>query len=153
MDLAGNASIDAPRQRVWTLLTDLRTLGRCGPSGADAPTIQQVDDRHARMTAQVGGGLFGATLVVNLELRDLAEPDRVTLGAAGGAAGTNLTGAATLSLGGPAEGPTAIEWTAHLELTGPFAAMGEGLLRGAGTGMIDGLLDCIRAQVASQEPA
>jgi carbon monoxide dehydrogenase subunit G len=153
VELSGRTSIDASRQRVWSLLTDLRTLGRCGPSGLDAPKLQQLDDRRARMTAQVGGGLFGATLVVDLELRDLDEPNRATLGATGGAAGTQLSGAVTLALSGPEDGPTEIAWTANLALSGPFAAMGEGLVRGAGTGMIDGLLDCLRRQVASPEPA
>jgi carbon monoxide dehydrogenase subunit G len=148
VELSGTTSYDSPRQAVWDALTDVDSLVRCAPGGGRGATIQRLDEHHARVQARLGGGLFAANLVVDLELIDLAAPDRAMLSATGQAAGTRLTGSTSLTLSGPPEGPTRVDWTADVQLSGTFAAMGEQLLRGSAAPTIEQALDCVGRQLA-----
>jgi len=150
MDLSGRTTIQAPRARVWAFLSDLDAMSGCTP---DPGTIERVDDRHARIRATVGSGFLASELAVDLQLESLEPPDRVTIAATGQAAGTRLVGRVQVALGGPPEGPTTLDWQAHVDLSGTFAAMGERMVEGSGRPLIERALDCVRSKVESPAAA
>lgn len=145
MDLSGQAELDAPRAAAWAALTDLRAIAACSP---DTAGVQWLDDRHGHVETRVGGGLISATLSLDVELTELAEPDHATVTVSGGAAGTKLAGQARFTLSGEPAGPTGVAWTAQFDVSGPFAGMAQQAISAEGQRVVDGIFDCVRTNLA-----
>lgn len=86
MDLIGEVSINAPRQRVWSALNDPVVLQACIPGCEqvvdESPTVR-------RATVMVKMGPVRARFQGRVTLSDIAEPERCTMSfeGSGGAAG------------------------------------------------------------------
>lgn len=142
MELSGSRTIEAPRAATWAALTDVDALATCGPTGA---AIDRLDERHARIRLRVGGGFLATTVIIALELGEIAAPDRVTLAARGEASGTRVVGQGTLELRGPSDGPTTLGWTVDLSVSGALAGMASRLIETEAARRIDDAVDCIRS--------
>ena len=144
MQFAGSTEINAPRDRVWSFVTDPEQVGWCGP-GVEA--IEVVDESHFRARAKVGVGVVSARFAVNLELAEQAPPDRAVIKASGQAPGSAVEATGEMALSGPPEGPTTMEWSASVTILGTFAAVGARLVEGQANKMIKQAFDCMRAKL------
>ena len=149
--LVGNApgrikSFAASREAVWSYLVDPTRLSPCSPV-----PITRLDDRHYRATAQLGSGLFSATLVLDLEADDVQPLDHIRLVGRGGASGTTIDSTSTFTLrDGPApDAPatTVLDWDLELTLTGMFAATGAKIIADRAPEAIRQLVTCVRGLV------
>jgi carbon monoxide dehydrogenase subunit G len=144
MQFAGSTQIDAPRDRVWTFVTDPEQVGWCGP-GVEA--IEVIDESHFRARAKVGVGVVSARFAVNLELTEQEPPDRAVIKASGQAPGSAVEATGEMRLSGPPEGPTTMDWSASVTILGTFAAVGARLVEGQANRMIKQAFDCMRAKL------
>ena len=144
MDFAGTTEIAAPRDRVWSFVTDPEQVGWCGP-GVEA--IEVVDESHFRARAKVGVGVISARFTVNLELAEKDPQDRAVIKASGQAPGSSVEATGEMSLSGPPEGPTTMAWSANVTILGTFAAVGARLIEGQANRMIAQAFDCMRAKL------
>ena len=142
MELSGRRTIDAPRAATWAALTDVNALATCGPSNA---AIDRLDERHARIRLRFGSGFLATTVTIALELGEIVAPERVVLMARGEASGTRVEGDGTLELGGSPDGPTTLDWTVNLAVTGALAAMAARLIETEAARRIDDAVDCVRS--------
>ena len=147
MHLDGSESFAASREAVWSYLVDPTRLSPCSPV-----PITRLDDRHYRVTAQLGSGLFSATLVLDLEADDVQPLDHIRLVGRGGASGTTINSTSTFTLhDGPAAGDapatTVLDWDLELTLTGMFAATGSKIIADQAPEAIRQLMTCIRGLV------
>jgi hypothetical protein len=146
MELSGSVEIAAPRSAVWALLMDVDRLARCGP---DVDSIERRDATHATVRATVGFGFMRAGVSIDLELTEIVPPDRIALEGHGEASGNRLEAHGRASLRGPEAGPTTIDWTADLEVTGPLAGMAGRMIEGAASKLIEDTFDCIRSTLGA----
>ena len=144
MKFSGTVDINAPRERVWSFVTDPNQVGQCGPG---VERIEVVDDTHFKATAQVGIGFIKARFNVNMEFADQAPPDRAVIKARGQAPGSAVDATAQMTLSGTAEGPTRMEWSADVALAGTLASLGSRLIEGTANKMIGQTFDCMRAKL------
>lgn len=144
MQFSGSTVINAPRERVWAFVIDPEQVGWCGP-GVEA--IEVIDESHFRARAKVGVGVVSARFNVNLELADAVEPDRAVIKASGQAPGSAVEATGEMSLSGPPEGPTMMDWSANVTILGTFAAVGARLVEGQANKMIKQAFDCIRTKL------
>ena len=144
MQFSGSTVINAPRERVWAFVIDPEQVGWCGP-GVEA--IEVIDESHFRARAKVGVGVVSARFNVNLELADAVEPDRAVIKASGQAPGSAVEATGEMSLSGPPEGPTTMDWSANVTILGTFAAVGARLVEGQANKMIKQAFDCIRTKL------
>ena len=143
MRFEGSTEFVADRADVFGFLVDPSRMGPCSP----AP-ITRVDPTHYRAQMKVGGGLFAATVVLELELTDVVENEHATLVARGRGSGTTLTGSTSFTLGrGAAEGVTTVDWVAEFELQGLLAGPAGKVVADQGEKGIQKLLDCVRKQL------
>jgi uncharacterized protein len=145
MEFSGTVLIEAPRAAVWDLLLDFDRLATCGPG---VQSIEQADATHARVRAKVGVGFMTLGFTIELEIIEMAEPDRAVIRANGAAPGTQVEGTGEMRLSGPAEGPTTMDYTATVELFGSLAGIGSRMIEGTARKLIDETFDCVRVKLA-----
>jgi uncharacterized protein len=144
MQFAGSTEINAPRDRVWAFVIDPEKVGWCGPG---VESIEIVDATHFRAKAKVGIGVVSARFAVDLELAEAVAPDRAVIKARGQAPGSSVEATGEMTLGGPPDGPTTMDWTADVTILGTFAAVGARLIEGQANKLIKQAFDCMRTRL------
>ena len=144
MQFSGAVDIAAPRDRVWAFVIDPNQVGQCGPG---VESIEVIDETHFKATAKVGIGFISARFVVNMEMADLAPPDRAVIKAHGQAPGSAVDGTATMSLRDGADGGTTMDWAADVMIGGSLASVGARMIEGTANKMITQTFDCIRTKL------
>jgi uncharacterized protein len=144
MKFTGTVEINAPRDRVWTFVTDPNQVGSCGPG---VESIEVVDETHFKARAKVGIGFISARFAVDMSFADLSPPDRARIKAHGQAPGSAVDADAEMNLSGPPDGPTTMDWSADVNIAGSLASVGARLIEGTATKMIGQTFDCIRSKL------
>lgn len=144
MHFDGTVEINAPRDKVWAFLIDPNQVGSCGPG---VESIEVVDDTHFKATAKVGVGFISARFVVNMEMAELAAPDRALIKAHGQAPGSAVDATATMHLSDAEAGTTRMDWSADVTIAGTLASVGARLIEGTANKMIGQTFDCIRTKL------
>jgi carbon monoxide dehydrogenase subunit G len=144
MQFSGTTEINATREKVWAFVIDPQQVGWCGPG---VESIEAVDETHYRARAKVGIGVIAARFNVNLELTDQQAPDRAVIKASGQAPGSAVDATGEMRLAGPVDGPTTMEWTATVTISGTLASVGARLIEGTANKMIKQTFDCMRAKL------
>ena len=127
MDITGEFTIPAPRERVWEALNDPETLRRCLPG---CQSLERTSDTafEARMLAKIGP--VKANFDTAIELSDLRPPEGYTISGQGkgGPAGFGK-GSAAVRLE-EAEGGTLLRYDGALQVGGKLAQIGSRLVGG-----------------------
>ena len=144
MKFSGTVEINAPRDRVWAFVTDPNQVGQCGPG---VESIEPVDATHFKATAKVGIGFISARFVAQLEMTELVEPERAVIKVHGQAPGSAVDATAAMTLSGNPEGPTRMDWSADVALSGSMASLGARLIEGTANKMIGQTFDCMRQKL------
>ena len=144
MKFSGTVEINAPRDRVWAFVIDPEQVGWCGPG---VESIETVDETHYRAKAKVGVGVVSARFTVNLELAEAVAPDKAVIKASGHAPGSAVEATGEMTLSGPPDGPTTMDWSANVTILGTFAAVGARLVEGQANKMIKQAFDCMRTKL------
>jgi carbon monoxide dehydrogenase subunit G len=144
MQFSGTLEIAAPRDRVWAFLMDPNQVGSCGPG---VESIEVVDADHFKAKAKVGVGFISARFNVDMTIAERSEPERAVIKAHGQAPGSAADAVATMVLAGPAEGPTSMDWSADVTISGTLASVGARMIEGTANKMIGQTFDCIRAKL------
>jgi carbon monoxide dehydrogenase subunit G len=146
MELSGTVEIAAPRQAVWDQLLDFEGLASCGPG---VESVARLDERRTRIAAKVGVGFMNVAFTIDLELAEVAAPDRAVIRAKGEAPGNTVEATGRMSLSGPPEGPTEMAWTADVELIGAIAGIGSRMVESVAHRLIEQTFDCVRTRLAA----
>ncbi|MEW6223503.1 MAG: carbon monoxide dehydrogenase subunit G [Chloroflexota bacterium] len=144
MQFQGTVEINAPRDRVWAFLMDPDRVGSCGPG---VESIEVVDADHFKARAKVGVGFISARFNVDMTIAERAEPERAVIKAHGQAPGSAVDATANMALSGPAGGPTSMDWSADVTISGTLASVGARMIEGTANKMIGQTFDCIRSRL------
>jgi len=144
MQFSGTVEIAAPRDRVWSFLMDPNEVGSCGPG---VETIEVIDADHFKAKARVGIGFSSARFVVDMTVAERNEPELAVLKAHGQAPGSAVDATANMALSGPADGPTTMDWSADVTISGTLASVGARMIEGTANKMIGQTFDCIKAKL------
>jgi uncharacterized protein len=145
MQFQGTVQIEAPRDKVWAFLLDPNQVGSCGPG---VESIEVIDDDHFRAKAKVGVGFISARFTVDMTMAEKTPPDLAVLKAHGQAPGSAVDATANMALSGPPEGPTQMDWSAEVAISGTLASVGARMIEGTANKMIGQTFDCIRSKLA-----
>jgi carbon monoxide dehydrogenase subunit G len=126
VQLKGDVSIRAPRQRVWDFLTDPNQVGQCAPGVESIETIEP--DKRYRGVASVGLGGVKARFSGEVEILELDEPNRARLKAHGTAAGSAADAVSEMRLSDGPDGTTLVHWTADVSVSGQLASLASRLM-------------------------
>jgi len=144
MKLEGRVEINAPRPKVWMLVTDPALIASCLPG---VQSIEKLDGGRFTAHAKVGVGFISARVVVDAEFTEIHEPDDATVLARGHAPGSAVDATVKIVLTDGANDSTAMDWTADVKISGMIASVGAPQIEGTASKMVGEVLDCIKAKL------
>jgi carbon monoxide dehydrogenase subunit G len=149
MELSHTRLVPAPPDRVWTALNDPEILKACIP-GCESFDLAPDGSYATTVAARVGP--VSARFSGRVELADVEPPLGYTIRftGQGGAAGF-ANGEAKVHLA-PADGGTALSYTASAQVGGKIAQIGSRLIDGAAAKLADDFFAAFAQRLAPAEP-
>ena len=144
MHFQGTLDIAAPRERVWTFVTDPKAVSACAP---DVQSIEVLDPTHFKLVARAGVGPIRATFNLDVVFTELTPPARAKVRARGQAPGSAVEMLNTMELDSPSPDRTTLRWTSDVTISGTIAQMGARLMQGAADKMTQQVFACIKAKL------
>jgi len=143
MDITGTYTFDAAADAVWTLLMDTSAIAGCVP-GCRELRPDGNDRYRAELSVPVAAvtGQFDATIA----LEDKVQPRSYTLVVQATGRPGFVRGQAAVTLT-PDNERTTVQVTAHADVGGAIARVGQRLLEGAARMMMDRFFECLRRKL------
>ena len=120
MHLSGVTEIAAARQRVWATISDPNRAA-AGSSEGQAQ-IEKIDDTHYRVSVSAKTAMMPMNVVLELELTEIDEPNRIAATISGTIMGGPINGTGSIDLTELESKLTRAEYVAHATLGGMLGA-------------------------------
>jgi carbon monoxide dehydrogenase subunit G len=144
MRFEGKLDIDAPRDRVWSFLTDPAQVTTCAP---DVRSLEVTDPRHFKVVVRAGVGPIKGTFTMNVEFTELQEPGHASVVARGQAPGSAVEMVSNMELSEFDETHTIMEWSSEVTVSGMIQQVGARLMQGAADKITQQVFACIKAKL------
>ena len=144
MRFEGKLDIDAPRERVWSFLTDPAQVTTCAP---DVQSLEVTDPRHFKVVVRAGVGPIKGTFSMNVEFTELQEPGHASVVARGQAPGSAVEMVSNMELSEFDETHTIMEWSSEVTVSGMIQQVGARLMQGAADKITQQVFACIKAKL------
>jgi carbon monoxide dehydrogenase subunit G len=144
MHFEGTVEITAPRDKVWSFVTDPTQVGSCGPG---VESIEAIDATHFRARAKVGIGFISARFNADGEMGIIAAPEVAEVKIHGQAPGSAADAVASMHLSHGGEGITIMAWKAEVNISGTLASVGARLIEGTANKLIAQTFACMKAKL------
>jgi carbon monoxide dehydrogenase subunit G len=126
VNLDGSAVLSGSPEEVWAVITDPAVLARTIPG---CETLEQVGEDSYRMNVSVGVGAIRGTYAGEVHLTDQQRPESYVMHASGAGAPGQVRATVTIHLS-PADGGTALTYSADAVVGGPVAGVGQRMITG-----------------------
>jgi len=143
MRFEGTLDIAAPRDRVWSFLTDPKQVTTCAP---DVQSLDLTDPRHFKVVVRAGVGPIKGTFSMNVEFTELQEPGHASVVARGQAPGSAVEMRSTMDLEAQG-GRTTMRWASDVTVSGMIQQVGARLMQGAADKITQQVFSCIKAKL------
>ncbi len=154
MELSGNVTINAARDRVWAALNDPDVLARC-IEGVETLTRVHGDAGErfeGKMNAKVGP--VRATFTGQVTLTDVQAPERyVLVGEGKGGVAGFAKGEAAVQLAAPGPDTTELSYQVKSSVGGKLAQLGARLIEGTAKGYAESFFTRLKAELETPVPA
>jgi carbon monoxide dehydrogenase subunit G len=149
LHLEGSASVGAPRQAVFSMLTDSTFIGKSIP---DSEEVKVIDANTVEAKIKVRIAIVSSTLRVRLTIGERVPPSGASMSADASGSGSNIKIATAFTL--EEEGPsrTKIDWKADADVTGVMAGIGSGLLKGFASKRVAEIFEGITRAIEGAAP-
>ena len=144
MHFEGTVEIAAPRDKVWSFVTDPTQVGRCGPG---VESVELVDATHFKAKAKVGIGFISAKFNADGEMGIIAAPELAEVKIHGQAPGSAADAVASMHLSNGGEGITIMAWKADVNISGTLASVGARLIEGTANKLIAQTFTCMKTKL------
>ena len=143
MKIEGTQELHAPRERVYTALTDPQVLQRCIPG---CESLEKTGDDAYAVTIKAGIGAIKGTFKGNVRLEDMRPPEhyRIVVDGKGGPGFVKGSGDFDLEDTG---GATPIRYTGELQVGGAIAGIGQRMIEGAAKMMASRFFKALETEV------
>ena len=140
--LDGSSPMNAPKERVFSLLTDPGFLAKTLP---DAEDVRVLDGASLEAKLKMRVAVVSGTLRMKMTVAEKQPPERATLLAEGSGSGSTVRISSVFTLLG--DMPTTMNWSADAEIGGVMAGLGSTLLKGYASKKVGEIFDGITKAV------
>lgn len=144
LHLEGSNSMRAPKEKVFSLLTDPGFIAKNIP---DAEDVHVLDGSSLEAKLKLKVAVVSSVLKMNMTIGKTEPPSKATLVIEATGSGSNLKITSVFDLSGDA--PTTMSWSADAEITGVIAGLGSSLLKGLATRRVAEIFSGITKAVES----
>ena len=147
MKIDGTHEINAPRERVYALLTDPEVLRRCIPG---CESLEKIAENAYAATMKAGVGMIKGTFKGNVKLEEMRPPDhyRIVVDGKGGPGFVKGTGDFDLE---EKDGATLIRYAGEMQVGGTIAGIGQRMIQGAAKMMATRFFTALEAEAKTGE--
>lgn len=143
MKIEGTQEIHAPRDRVYSALTDPEILQRCIPG---CESLEKTADDTYAATLKAGVGSIKGTFKGEVRLEHMCPPEHYRIVVEGKGAIGFAKGSADFDLEGN-NGATVIKYAGELQIGGTIAGVGQRMIQGAAKMMASRFFAALEAEV------
>ena len=144
MRFEGTLDIAAPRDRVWSFLTDPKQVTTCAP---DVQRLDVADPHHFNVVVRAGVGPIRSTFTMNVQFIELDRPKHAAVLARGQAPGSAVEMVSNMDLAEFDETHTVMEWSSEVTVSGMIQQVGARLVQGAADKITQQVFACIKAKL------
>jgi carbon monoxide dehydrogenase subunit G len=144
MRFEGTLDIAAPRDRVWSFLTDPKQVTTCAP---DVQRLDIADPHHFNVVIRAGVGPIKSTFTMNVQFIELDRPKHAAVLARGQAPGSAVEMVSNMVLAEFDENHTVMEWSSEVTVSGMLQQVGARLVQGAADKITQQVFACIKTKL------
>jgi carbon monoxide dehydrogenase subunit G len=126
LEFSGAPEITGSRQKVWQKLMDSDFVAASAP-GVEA--VERVDATHFRVISGLGVGALKVKFILEVELFDIVDSERLKMRARGMAPGSTVEVVSALRIEDAGNRHTRLRWSAISDLNGTVARLGGRFLK------------------------
>ena len=144
MRFEGTLDIAAPRDRVWSFLTDPKQVTTCAP---DVQRLDITDPHHFNVVVRAGVGPIKSTFTMNVQFTELDRPKHASVLARGQAPGSAVEMVSNMDLAESDKNHTTMEWSSEVTVSGMIQQLGARLMQGAADKITQQVFACIKEKL------
>ncbi|HET7092666.1 MAG TPA: carbon monoxide dehydrogenase subunit G [Thermomicrobiales bacterium] len=145
MELSGEHTFDAPRERVWDFLLDPATLKSCLPG---CERLDEIGPDEYEATMKIGVAAIRGTYQGRVKIADKVAPEQYTMRIEGKGPAGQISGDGQLRLVDEG-GRTRVEWTGNANVRGTLARVGARMMQPAAKMIADQFFNCLEAKAGA----
>jgi carbon monoxide dehydrogenase subunit G len=146
MELTGEYTFDAPRDRVWAFMLDPEMLRQCLPG---CEKLDQVGPDEYTATMKIGIAMIRGTFQGRVKISDKQEPERYTMAVDGSGPQGQVSGTGTLELVEEG-GRTTVRYRGDANVRGTLARVGARMVQPAARTIVGQFFGCLEKKAASE---
>ncbi|MEX1143485.1 MAG: carbon monoxide dehydrogenase subunit G [Anaerolineales bacterium] len=147
MQVSGSTTIKAPREKVWSHLTNPDFVAKCAP-GLESMEVVEENKRY-KATGSVGLGNLKVRATGDIEFVTMEPPNRAVVKGRGTAPGSVVEGTAEMKLRDGEDGTTIMDWTADVKVMGTIASLASRMMNSMTQKLSGQFFDCVKKQIES----
>jgi uncharacterized protein len=144
MELTGEHTFNAPRERVWNLLLDPAVLQASLPG---CERLEQVGEDEYAATMKIGVAMIKGTFNGKVKITDKQEPERYTMAVEGSGPQGQVSGVGTLELIDQ-DGTTLVRYKGDANVRGTLARVGARVVQPAAKMIVGQFFDRLDKEAA-----
>ncbi len=133
MKLSGTHTMNAPRERVWTVLNDIEALKTLIPG---VESLEEVAPNSYKGVAKVGVAGIKGEYTGTVQLSDLQPPESYRISGEGKGKPGHVKGTGTINLTEEGPNTTTLHYSGDIQVGGMIASVGQRLIEGAAKIMV-----------------
>ncbi|HET8523474.1 MAG TPA: carbon monoxide dehydrogenase subunit G [Thermomicrobiales bacterium] len=146
MQLSGEHTFAAPRQRVWDFLLDPDVLQQCLPG---CEKLEQIGEDEYNATMKIGIAMIRGTFQGRVKISDKQEPERYTMMVEGSGPQGQVSGTGTLELVDNGD-RTTVRYEGDANVRGTLARVGARMIQPAAKTIVGQFFNCLESKAVEQ---
>jgi len=147
MQVSGSTTIKAPREKVWSYLTNPDFVAKCAPGFESMEVVEE--NKKYKGVGSVGLGSLKVRVSGDVEFVTMEAPTRAVIKGRGTAPGSVVEGTAEMILRDGQSGSTIMDWKADVIVLGTIASLAARMMNSLTQKLGGQFFDCVKKQIES----
>lgn len=145
MHFEGSVNIIAPREKVWSFLTDAELVSQCAPGVKEMEVI--VPNEKYKAVASIGFGSVVVVFKTNVEFQEMRDAEFARIKAHGDSSDSAVDATSEMTLTDGENGSTDLTWNADITVVGKIASIASRMMGSISKKLTTMFFECVKKQI------